>query len=298
MKKGFVENQNILINLLKKSESIEITDLYVKVEAIHEHKSSKLSESHDVIALRNPEELYHVEEFDDKQVKVEVKSIDRTMFCDICNKVFNSRRTLKDHTTRIHLQIKKHHCEKCQYSCFSSYELKSHKTSKHKKHLVPVQKIRCDQCDLRFSQQSCLVRHNKACHQKLTRFECDKCGHKTFKKENIIKHINTHLPNTSKRLFKCSKCSAQLTSLYILKMHEKNFHKKSQKSFVCQYSNCDKSFARKISLAEHQKFVHLKARPICCDKCEKSFSSKSHLTRHQKRKHFNSNNLLANNEID
>ena len=77
MKKGFVENQNILINLLKKSESLEVTDLYVKVEAIHEHKSSKLSESHDVISLKNPEDLYHVEEFDDKQVKVEVKAIDR-----------------------------------------------------------------------------------------------------------------------------------------------------------------------------------------------------------------------------
>jgi len=77
MKKGFVENQNILINLLKKSESLEINDLYVKVEAIHEHKSSKLSESHDVIALRNPEDLYHVEEFDDKLLKVEDKAIDK-----------------------------------------------------------------------------------------------------------------------------------------------------------------------------------------------------------------------------
>lgn len=77
MKKGFVENQNILVNLLKKCESLEVNDLYVKVEAIHEHKSSKLSESQDVIAVRNPEDLYHVEEFDDKQVKVEIKAIDR-----------------------------------------------------------------------------------------------------------------------------------------------------------------------------------------------------------------------------
>lgn len=109
--------------------------------------------------------------------------------------------------------------------------------------------------------------------------------------------MNTHLPNTSKNLFKCSKCSAQLTSFYILKMHEKNFHKQSQKNFFCPRPNCHKSFARKISLTEHEKFVHLKIRPMSCDKCEKSFSSKSHLTRHQTRKHLNSNNLLINNEI-
>ncbi|XP_070502435.1 zinc finger protein 813-like [Chironomus tepperi] len=167
MKKGFVENQKILVNLLKKSESLQVNDLYVKVEAIHEHKSSKLSESQDVIALRNPEELYHVEEFDDKQVKVELKTIDRTIFCDICNKIFTSQRTLKDHTSRIHLKVKKHHCNHCQYSCFSSYELKCHKNSKHRKHSANAKKYRCDQCALRFSQQSCLVRHKKANHMKM-----------------------------------------------------------------------------------------------------------------------------------
>ena len=81
-------------------------------------------------------------------------------------------------------------------------------------------------------------------------------------------------------------------------MHKKNFHKQSQKSFLCPHLNCEKRFAREISLKEHQKFVHLKIRTISCDKCDKSFSSKSHLTRHQKRKHLILNNLLVNNEMN
>lgn len=74
LKKGFIENQNVLNNLLKKTENPGINELYIKVEAIREHKGS--SDCQGVIALRNStiEDLYHVEEFEEKQGRKEDSS--------------------------------------------------------------------------------------------------------------------------------------------------------------------------------------------------------------------------------
>lgn len=80
LKKGFIDNQLILNNILSRAENLKVHDFYVKVEAIHEHKGTDSNENQGVIALKNLEDFYHVEEFDDKNVgnlEVDTNSSDR-----------------------------------------------------------------------------------------------------------------------------------------------------------------------------------------------------------------------------
>ncbi|KAG5683960.1 hypothetical protein PVAND_013215 [Polypedilum vanderplanki] len=274
MKKKFIENQNMLHDLLKRKDKSE---LYVKVEVIGEQYHNEESKSEN--QKKKIESLYRVEEVADETQtkKIEHLAIESTeiketqFFCDTCKKDFKSKNNLKVHVSRTHLKKKFK-----KSSTPHKFDAKNQQQCE----------FLCSECGINFKRLSCLKRHFNIIHLKIKRYQCDNCSYRCYKKESIRKHMSTHLPQDERNFFKCHRCPEKtFSSIYSLKLHEKNFHKLNQKKFHCTYQNCERSFSREISLKEHIKFVHLKCRPINCDQCELSFASNNHLRRHKVRKH-------------
>ena len=54
----------------------------------------------------------------------------------------------------------------------------------------------------------------------------------------------------------------------------------NEKPFVCDYSNCTKSFARPGSLSEHKKRTHERVLSHFCHICEKAFYDRRDMLTH------------------
>jgi len=75
----------------------------------------------------------------------------------------------------------------------------------------------------------------------------------------------------------CGECRVECVSASKLAVHM--WTHTGDKPFVCAYSGCDRSFARKGDLNRHQQ-AHSNARSHQCEECEQIFLRKTHLLRH------------------
>ena len=220
--------------------------------------------------------------------------------CKICQKIYASTKTLKQHK-KTH---QKNQCKVCNRKFLpQSFEkhMKSHQNEKTER------KIECKICIQKFLTNLQLNQHVKT-HSK--RFQCDLCGHYASPyKNHFMKHLKLHLvqgqykcffcrklfddqesfrfhsrqvhgdPKNRKGLTKadffCETCGKEFDDLHVRRGHEKSHKEKVQ----CPI--CDKTI-QPCYLAKHLKQHELKKKGIAfkCDICVFATAHKSYLKYH------------------
>ena len=136
-------------------------------------------------------------------------------------------------------------CAFCGYIAAYSFNLKEHIMRRH----TNEKPFKCEECPLRFVQNSELTRHKR----------------------------NRH---TKELLYKCEVCEERFKSLVLKNMHEDREH-----DIEVHCKLCNAVFYKKIDLRHHKRTVHGSEQMIknafSCDTCFRVFSSNEQLTRHK-----------------
>ena len=82
------------------------------------------------------------------------------ILCEVCNKHFKTKSTLRQHIQTSHKGLK-YSCDLCEYQATQKGSLKTHIQSVHEKI-----KYSCDQCEYQATQQGNLKTHIKSVHEK------------------------------------------------------------------------------------------------------------------------------------
>jgi len=206
--------------------------------------------------------LEHVETseyFDEVSADTKVKTQ-----CPECGKYLAN---VNEHIKAVHLKIKNHQCDDCEYkSCFRK-DLKKHMKAVHGKmlqaieafvpdvesehfsevgkvHLQAKETTQCPHCNKFLAN---LKEHIKAVHMKEKNYFCHLCAYNTLFKSDLMKHDElVHKKNKKS----CQECGKQVANLH---EHIRMVHKK-EKNFKCNY--CGYSCAKQSDMKKHSKNVH------------------------------------------
>lgn len=215
--------------------------------------------------------------------------------CDMCQKSYPRKYTLKYHMITQHLPTqKKFKCGKCNSSFAESNRLIKHQ----KENAV------CNICGMIFCLRGQLLAHKESVHEtgdnerivefaeckldgcndmvasnewaahmasKHAQFSCDVCGKKYRYKHQIRRHIlDTHCALNKE--FKCevATCNFSTVSDRILKSHRSKHFRAKERNFMC--NECGARFAQKVQMKNHM-FIHIGFKPLTCpfDGCPKRF---------------------------
>lgn len=187
--------------------------------------------------------------------------------CRYCMQKFSEKSAYRDHVKLSH--PKNFQCDICSRSYVRRCELKL-----HEKHHCEERNFICQYCDKSFKRQAHLDCHILS-HTGEKKFVCKHCG-KSFKaKRTLIGHEMKHSGNQP---FQCKDCGIKFTLKSSLLKHEAS-HQTEGVRHPCP--KCDKDFSSKVTLAIHDKAVHLKIKQYVCETCGTAFAYQSHLRKHQ-----------------
>ena len=133
----------------------------------------------------------------------------RPFVCQECGKAFGRKDSLVKHL-EIHTRDKpvdkvdkpvdvpftekNSHVEQCdlplQKSTEENFQETDYNIEKHQKD--KIKPFQCEDCGLRFAQNSKLKLHHDTVHKKLRPFECQECGKRFGRKDHLVKHGKTH----------------------------------------------------------------------------------------------------------
>lgn len=193
--------------------------------------------------------------------------------CELCNFTTINKVSLSTHKRRMHKRDFRYHCDKCNRSFMSNYDLQDHKAS----HLGTKTFI-CEHCGNAYSQRTYLVAHKRFVHRiqqgAPKKFHCNLCSKSFATDHNLRKHISLH-----SQTFLCAHCGKEFATKHDLKLHTRKHT--GERPYQCKV--CSKAFARSVTLRVHS-LTHTGERPYVCDICEQSFTQRSSMMAHR-RKH-------------
>ena len=138
------------------------------------------------------------------------------------------------------------------------------------KNLLP-----CHQCSMKFGTSYHLKAHVDSVHKKLRPYQCEQCITKFGQRGNLQRHIATvHQNNLS---INCSLCHYKFSIMSDLKRHVKYVHERCR-PFQCE--RCQSKFRSNGDLKRHVSYVHDKIRPFKCNWCAAGFVDNFSLTSH------------------
>ncbi|KAH1003734.1 hypothetical protein HUJ04_003604 [Dendroctonus ponderosae] len=192
--------------------------------------------------------------------------------CDICRKVFATKKLLKKHLMR-HNELPAVPCETCGKVFMFRYEMIAHSRS----HSGPS--FQCDICSKKFKHKSNLNAHKKRHLEQFTTF-CDICSKGFISQHECNRHKNSvHMANGG---FVCDTCGQILRTSSALKEHMEIHNRQSGHKMEHICNVCNISYSTNRSLKEHYKKIHSQRKQYVCSICGKSLSSKSTLETHIK----------------
>ncbi|XP_067661691.1 zinc finger protein 665-like [Haliotis asinina] len=187
--------------------------------------------------------------------------------CEICDKIFQSGKSLKDHQN-IHSGIKSYVCKVCGKALVSANRLKSHL----KTHIID-KPYKCEYCQKSFINPGDLTNHRRV-HTGEKPYLCEICGKGFAYKTSVPKHMVVH---SNLKPYQCDICHKEFASS--LQMHN---HKKIHlglKNFICEV--CGKRFTTGKALKVH-KLMHEGYTGHDCDICGKKYRNVYYLEIHKK----------------
>lgn len=214
-------------------------EVYENEELVEEYKSTEIEEIKAIAQFKKRKKDENVEE------------------CLSCNKIFPTKKKLKNHIARIHKP--------------------DFKDGKDKRTI-------CAYCGKILKGNNHLNFHIKVKHLQLTKYKCDLCDFSSYGKYEIRSHlIIHHLPLEARKQYPCDECNSILTTRMSLKIHKTHKHSDSRP----HYCFCGKSFALKETLKSHIRNVHNGERKYKCPikDCNKGFNSISRLNDHVNNMH-------------
>lgn len=169
-----------------------------------------------------------------------------TYSCTLCDRVYNTISSLKDHVERVHMRIKKNKCPHCEET-FRHYNTKIYHMVKA--HGVKVPEYKCNLCPKVYLVSGKLRVHERNVHSNMSKSECDICQKKCIDLYALKDHRVTH---TGEKNYECQVCKKMYSRKKTLATHMRIHN--NDKRYVCQY--CNKAFVQKCSLDGHLKSKH------------------------------------------
>lgn len=237
--------------------------------------------------------------------------------CSLCPFSFTSKSYLIKHVRRHHTAAVQapvdsdsqtdepeenkagHACPRCDASCASLKELKSHQCKENVDFLYL-----CPECGKSFSNKYSLTQHQYL-HTGEKPYVCTYCAKSFRTKYGLTQHrhihtgekpyvcthcgkgfsfsgqLNVHLrTHTGEKPYLCTHCGESFRQSGDLKRHERKHT--GFRPHPCP--DCGRSFSRPQSLKAHQ-MLHQGQRLFKCSHCGKSFSRNYHLNRHYQKVH-------------
>ncbi|KAL0276003.1 UNVERIFIED_CONTAM: hypothetical protein PYX00_003691 [Menopon gallinae] len=202
----------------------------------------------------------------------------RNFECDICQKKYLGKTSLKRHIFRSHLgmsEVENAICPYCGKTFTKSLNLKSHIEFVHEALFVS-----CPVCKKNINFKT-IGKHYKT-HQASTdyelgsknRFLCNQCGRVLKSKSGFEDHQKLHL-NVRDHI--CDVCGSGFTTKKNLYIHKKAHDMTQKKVFECD--QCDKVFTGKHTLNRHL-LTHSGEKNFICEICSKCFYTLQELNRH------------------
>ena len=180
-----------------------------------------------------------------------------TFACNKCPAVLSTKRYLWIHIVKVHGNVERERCPKCQKE-ICKYDMK-----KHMKIHSDVRKMfGCNKCPAVLSSKRSLLSHIENVHGTAVREKCPECQ-KEVRKDNIRKHIETVHGNAGKK--RCPTCQKEIRH-YKMGQHMK-IHSDVRETFRC--IKCPAFLTSKGNLHNHISKVHGKAGRERCPHCQK-----------------------------
>ena len=187
-------------------------------------------------------------------------------------------------------------CVSCSktFSCASS--LKYHRETMHGGTTEVLAK--CDICDLVFSHEQVLQRHNNSVHKKENKCECEKCEKLFTRKDSLTTHMKrvhnvfkVALGDASRMLahrggFKCKMCDQGFYGEKAKQKIELHVARKCKTDIGVECEQCGAPFTHPYDLKQHKDVKH-RDDPVLfsCNLCDFTSNYEKSLNRHRKRKH-------------
>ena len=189
----------------------------------------------------------------------------KMLSCDVCMAVFQSLKTLKEHSETCQGPFK---CDKCEEVFEKMKQLKKHEAKAH------AEKRTCHLCGKSFAHPHSLRVHLKK-HEGSEKFECKLCN-KTFseKRSLEIHHKGIHL---GVKDYVCNYCGQAFAQKYPMLDHVRRIHE-GKKDVKCKL--CPEGFQSVRYLDYHYVAVHNGYYFNKCIECDKTFKKHGVLMQH------------------
>lgn len=109
--------------------------------------------------------------------------------CTTCPRVFSTSGKLRFHVSTVHLKIKRHACQMCEWKFYSTTELKDHMV-RH----GGERKYKCNVCAKAYARKYTLREHMRI-HENDRRFICTVCGGSFVQKCTLKQHVKVNHPS-------------------------------------------------------------------------------------------------------
>ena len=183
----------------------------------------------------------------------------KSVVCEVCGKILQSRKLLRTHEKREHHlhPSKRYRCLICNEAFSLCNDLHTHLATHS---INDHEALKCKLCDVYLSASSSLISHLFEHHKK---FACDVCGKKFLTTRSFQLHKKFHMEQ-----FPCQVCNRVLRTASKLKDHM-NRHT-GEKPYECEV--CHMRLPSISALENHKTRVH-KEVGVKCLICEKTFKT-------------------------